>query len=323
MSETLPPRSAVAMALGAIYLVWGSTYMAIRVAVESMPPFVMAAGRFLLSGTLLYLFLLLRGVPKTTTRQWLDNSIIGTLLLLGGNGLVAWAEQFIPSGIAALLIGAGPFFIVLTDWAWPGGERPTKLTVGALFLGLIGVAWLAAPWEQTAESSLHPGGILAIMSACVFWAIGSIYSRHAKSGARPVMAAAQQMLGGGTALALVSLLTGDFARLHLASITPRSWLAFSYLVTVGSLVGFMTFVWLMKNVKPALAATYAYVNPIVAVFLGWWLLDESLNSRTFVSTVIIITSVVIITGQKNRTQLTVPPRQAVGLVNTEGKPPIP
>lgn len=311
MSAHSAPRSAVATALIAIYLVWGSTYLAIRVAVESIPPFAMAAGRFLISGSVLYLFLRWRGAPRTTARQWIDNSIIGTLLLLGGNGLVAWAEQYVPSGMAALLIGVGPLFIVLTDWAWPGGERPTAITIGALLLGLVGVAWLAAPWDHGAAGTPDPGSVFVILLACVFWAIGSIYSRYARSGAGPFMAAAQQMLGGAAALFLYSLATGDFSRLHLAAITPRSWLAFAYLTSVGSLVGFSTFVWLMKNAKPALAATYAYVNPIVAVFLGWLLLDEMVTSRTFVAAAIIITSVAIITVQKNRRRLAVPPRQAV------------
>lgn len=311
MSSPAAPRSAVITALTTIYLVWGSTYLAIRVAVESIPPFAMAAGRFLISGGVLYLFLRWRGAPRTTVRQWIDNTIIGTLLLLGGNGLVAWAEQFVPSGLAALLIGVGPLFIVVTDWAWPGGERPSGLTMAALLLGLTGVAWLAAPWEPSATGAMDLRAVLVILLACVFWAIGSIYSRYARSGAGPFMASAQQMLGGATALLLYSAATGDLARLHFAFITTHSWLAFAYLTSVGSLVGFSTFVWLMKNTKPALAATYAYVNPIVAVFLGWLLLDEVVTTRTFVAAAIIITSVAIITVQKNRRRLAVPPRQAM------------
>jgi drug/metabolite transporter (DMT)-like permease len=304
-------RSALGLALGTIYLVWGSTYLAIRVAVSSIPPFAMAAARFLLAGGLLFLFLRWRGAPQTTLRQWIDNTIIGILLLLGGNGLVVWAEQAIPSGMAALLIGAGPIFIVLTDWAWPGGERPTALTAAALLLGLGGVAWLAAPWESVGAGALPRAEVAVVLLACVFWAVGSIYSRYARGGAQPFMAAAQQMLGGGGALVAVSLATGEAGRLDLAAITPQSWLAFAYLVGVGSLVGFSTFVWLMKNARPAVAATYAYINPIVAVFLGWLLLDEPVTARTFVAAAIIIASVLIITVQRNRRRLAVPPRQAV------------
>jgi drug/metabolite transporter (DMT)-like permease len=312
-------RTATILALATIYLVWGSTYLAIRVAVETMPPFAMAAFRFLIAGIALFLFLRLRGATRPTTRQWRDNALIGTLLLLGGNGLVVWAEQYIPSGIAALIIGVGPLFIVLTEWAWPGGQKPTMITFGALLLGLSGVVWLAAPWEDSAAGGFHKVGVLVILGSCVCWAIGSIYSRHAKSSPDPFVAAAQQMICGGTALGITALLAGDFSRINLDTISTPSWLSFAYLIVMGSLVGFSTFVWLIKNVPPALAATFAYVNPIVAVFLGWLILDEALTTRTLVSTVIIITSVVIITAERNRHRLAVPPRQAVGLADTRSR----
>lgn len=313
MSSTAS-RTAIVIALTTIYLVWGSTYLAIRVAVETMPPFAMASVRFLIAGIALFVVLMLRGLPLPTARQWRDNAIIGTLLLLGGNGLVVWAEQYIPSGIAALIIGVGPLFIVLTEWAWPKGQRPTATTFSALLLGLAGIVWLAAPWENSLDGGLHKAGVFAILCSCVCWAIGSIFSRHASNSPNPFMSAALQMLCGGVALGIMAVLTGDFSRVNISAVSTHSWIAFAYLIIMGSLVGFSAFVWLMKNVQPALAATFAYVNPVVAVFLGWWLLDEVINSRTLVSTVIIITSVVIITVQKNRTQLTVPPRQAVGVI---------
>lgn len=303
------------LALTTIYLIWGSTYLGIKVAVETMPPFAMAACRFFIAGIALMIFLMLRGMKRPTLRQCLDNTIIGTLLLLGGNGLVAWAEQFMPSGITALLIGIGPLFVVLTEWAWPGGQRPTLGIIAALLLGLAGVVWLAAPWETSLEGGLPIAGVSVILFSCVCWSIGSIYSRHAKSSPDPFQAAALQMLGGSLALFITAFATGDFARLELTAISGESWTAFAYLIVAGSLVGFSTFVWLMKNVQPALAATFAYVNPIVAVFLGWWLLDESVTSRTFGAASIIITSVIIITVQKNRRTLAVPPRQAVAVAD--------
>jgi len=295
---TAPTRTALILAFAAIYLIWGSTYLAIRVAVETMPPFLMAAARFLIAGGLLFTVLKLRGAPWPTARQWRANAVIGTFLLLGGNGLVVWAEQVIPSGITALLIGVGPLFIVLTEWAWPGGARPTALTMGALLLGFAGVTWLAAPWENSAHGGLNPTGILAILGACLFWGIGSIYSRHAKHGADPFLASSLQMIGGGAALAIVAVLHADFSRLDFAGIAPRAWGAFAYLIGAGSLVGFSTFVWLMKHSTPARVATYAYVNPIVAVFLGWLLLREPIGPRTLVASVIIVTAVAIITVQK-------------------------
>lgn len=295
-----PSRTALTLAFAVIYLVWGSTYLGIRVTIETMPPFLMAAARFILAGGILFAFLRLRGAPWPTRRQWAANAVIGTFLLLGGNGLVVWAEQFVPSGITALLIGIGPLFIVLTEWAWPGGTRPTLITMGALLLGFSGVTWLAAPWETAAPGAVPLRGVVAILGACVFWSIGSIYSRHAKHGADPFVASALQMLGGGAALLLVSLPHGDFARLELGAISARSWLAFAYLVGIGSLIGFSTFVWLMKHAAPARVATYAYVNPIVAVFLGWLILDEPITPRTLVASAIIVAAVAIITTEKTR-----------------------
>lgn len=299
-SNQPPSRTALILAFAAIYLIWGSTYLGIRVAVESMPPFLMAGARFLIAGGLLFAFLKLRGAPWPTAYQWRANAIIGIFLLLGGNGLVVWAEQTIPSGITALLIGVSPLFIVLTEWAWPGGLRPTAITMGALLLGFAGVTWLAAPWQSTDHGGLNAGGIIAILSACVFWAIGSIYSRHAKHGADPFVASSLQMLGGGMALLFAAVLHGDFGRLDFPGITPRAWGAFAYLIFAGSLVGFSTFVWLMKHSTPARVSTYAYVNPVVAVFLGWLLLDEPIGPRTLVSSAIIVTAVAIITVQKSR-----------------------
>ncbi len=295
-----PSRAALVLGFAAIYLIWGSTYLAIRVAVETMPPFLMASARFLIAGAVLLTLVRLRGAARPTRAQWQANAIIGTFLLLGGNGLVVWAEQVIHSGITALLIGIGPLFIVLTEWAWPGGSRPTAMVMSALLLGFAGVAWLAAPCETSAPDRLHLGGVIAILGACLFWALGSIYSRHARHGADPALAAALQMLGGGLSLALAAVAHGDFAQLDFETITSRSWGAFVYLVTFGSLIGFSTFVWLMKHSTPARVATYAYVNPLVAVFLGWLLLAEPIRPRTLVASAIIVTAVLIITTQKNK-----------------------
>jgi drug/metabolite transporter (DMT)-like permease len=295
-----PSRTALILAFTTIYLVWGSTYLGIRVAVETMPPFLMAGARFLIAGTILFTFLKLRGATWPTWPQWRANAIVGLFLLLGGNGLVVWAEQSVPSGVTALIIGVGPLFIVLTEWAWPGGTRPTAVTMGALLLGFAGVAWLAAPWESTGPSALNMSGVIAILIGSFFWAIGSIYTRHSKNGADPFVASALQMLGGGAGLMIVAALHGDFGRLDFAHISREAWGAFIYLIAAGSLVGFSTFVWLMRNSTPARVSTFAYVNPVVAVFLGWWLLNEPVNSRTLVASVIIVAAVAIITAQKSR-----------------------
>jgi len=299
-ADPTPARGALILAFAAIYIIWGSTYLGIRIAIESMPPFLMAAARFLLAGGVLLAFLKFRGAQWPTARQWWINSVIGTFLLLGGNGLVAWAEQFVPSGITAVLIGISPLFFVLTEWAWPGGSRPTATTMVALLLGFGGVAWLAAPWEDSVNGGLHAGGLIAILCACISWSFGSIYSRHAKHGLDPFLASALQMLGGGVALTVAAGLHGDFARYDFATITARAWWAFAYLVAIGSLVGFSTFVWLMKHSTPARVSTYAYVNPVVAVFLGWLILSEPITTRTLIASGVIVAAVAIITTEKSR-----------------------
>ncbi len=299
-STSGPSRGALIAGFATIYLVWGSTYLGIRICVESMPPFLMAGARFLVAGALLLAFLRFRGAAWPTRRQWGLNAITGTFLLLGGNGLVVWAEQTIPSGVAALIIGVSPLFFVLIEWAWPGGLRPSALTLFAMLIGFAGVAWLAAPWESAATGGLHLAGVIAILVACFLWSFGSIYSRHAKHGADPFVASALQMLGGGAALTLTAVFHGDFAQLNLAAITSRAWVSFAYLIVFGSLIAFSTFVWLMKHSTPARVSTYAYVNPVVAVLLGWLILDEPVTARTLVASAIIVAAVAIITVQKNR-----------------------
>ena len=300
MSAAPPPLRAYVLAFATIYLVWGSTYLAMRVGVETMPPFAMAALRFITAGSLFLAFLRLRGHVWPTSRQWRDAFVSGFFLLLGGNGLVTWAEQTIPSSIAALLIGSGPAFIVLTEWAWPGGRRPSPVTLAAMLLGFAGVAWLAAPWEQSGPSRLDPAGVAAILTACFSWGIGTIYTRHVREPAAPFTAAAAQMLAGGLLLALAAWLHGDLAAWSFDAISARSWAALAYLVFVGALAGYTAFVWLVKHSTPARTATYAYVNPVVAVFLGWLLLDEPVTTRTLAASAIIIGAVAMITLHRNR-----------------------
>jgi drug/metabolite transporter (DMT)-like permease len=295
MPVASPPLRAYLLAFATVYLVWGSTYLAIRVAVGSMPPFALAATRFALAGSLLFAFLRLRGATWPTRRQWRDAFVSGAFLLLGGNGLVTWAEQTVPSSVTALIIGAGPIFVVLVEWAWPGGQRPSLLTFFAMLLGFAGVAWLAAPWENSGSGSTDPAGLAAILLACVFWAIGSIYGRHVRDPAPPFVAAAAQMLAGSVSLALVAVMRGEFTAWNLSDTTPGSWLAFAYLVLVGSLAGYSAFVWLVKHSTAARTATYAYVNPVVAVFLGWLLLDETVDARTLAASAVILSAVAMVT----------------------------
>lgn len=319
VSEKAPSRSALILAFATIYLVWGSTYLAIRVAVGTIPPFLMAGARFLVAGAMLYAWLWFTKKIRPTPRQWFDNAIIGGLLLLGGNGLVSWASETTPSSITTLIISIGPLFIVLADWLvlTVGGDatrgaKPTVATLGGLALGFGGLALLVGPdLGSEAATGLDPWRVGAILFGCVTWSAGSIYTRYARQAAEPMTAAAMQMVTGGLWLALVSILCGEPARFDPAAISTASAGAWLYLVCIGSLVGFTTFVWLMKNCSPARVSTYAYVNPVVAVFLGWLILSEPVGPRMLAASAVIITAVAIITAQKNRKQLAVPPRQAV------------
>ncbi len=293
--------TAMVTAFAAIYLVWGSTYLGMHVAIETMPPFLMAAGRFGIAGALLFVLVRSRGMAMPTRRQWIENGAAGAMMLVGGNGLVAWSLHYVPSGVAALIIAISPIFFVLIEWAWPGGVRPSPLTFVGLALGFGGAAWLAAPWENGAgEHAVHVGGLLALVGACVLWPLASIYAKHLKNPVTPFMASAVQMLGGGIGLAVVSSVAGEWTSFEVTAVSARSWWAFVYLVLIGSLVGFSTFVWLMKNTTPARVSTYAYVNPVVAVFLGWLILDEHVDARTIWSAAVIIAGVVLITWQKGR-----------------------
>lgn len=293
-------RSSLALAFTAVYLIWGSTYLAIRVAVHSLPPFAMASLRFLAAGTIMLAIVRCRGPLRLRIGHWRDNMIVGSLLLLGGNGLISWAEQNIPSGITSLIIGMQPLVMVLTEWAWKGGAKPSGITMGALLTGFAGVAWLAAPWDKSDAGELPWGSLLGILAACIFWAFGSIYSKHAKDPAPPFAAAGLQMLCGSASLGLVAALRGEWRLDAFVSAPSEAWLALSYLVVFGSLVGYSAFVWLIKHSTPARVSTYAYVNPIVAIFLGWLVLGEPVGARTLTASVVIVAAVVVITVQRTR-----------------------
>lgn len=303
-----PSRSALVLAFAAIYVIWGSTYLGIRIAVETLPPFLMAGARFIIAGAVLFAWVRWKLRARPTARQWRDNAIAGGLMLLGGNGLVAWAEQEIPSGITTLIISIGPLFMVLLDWlvlAVGGdaqrGARPTAATFLGLALGFVGLGLLVGPDIAGASATPLDGWRVAgLVVASVAWSAGSIYMRYARSPAEPLTGSALQMLTGGVWLLLAAWGHGDFVGFDVAAVGARSFIAWVYLIGVGSLVGFTTYVWLMKVSTPARVSTYAYVNPIVAVFLGWLVLSESVGPRMIVASAVIIGGVAIITLQRGR-----------------------
>ncbi len=286
-------RWRLLIAFAAVYVIWGSTYLAIRVAIDTIPPFLMAATRFLVAGLVLVGWARYRGAPLPTRAQWRTALVIGTLLLLGGNGGVVWAETRVTSGLTALVVGAEPLWAALLDWARPAGHRPT-LGVGlGLLTGFAGVALLVAPADLGGDA-IDPLGATVLIVACITWAMGSIYSRHADAPKSPLMATGANMLAGALGLAAAAAVGGEFARFDPAAVTLRSLGAWAYLVTFGAIGGFTAYMWLLQHTTLAKASTYAYVNPVVAVFLGWLILHEPVGPRTIVAAIVIVAGVVMI-----------------------------
>ena len=287
------------IALLALYIVWGSTYLGIRFAVETIPPFLHAALRFLISGVILYIWRRAAGDPAPTASHWRSTAIVGTALLLGGNGLVAWAEQTVPSGIAALMITTSPFWLVLFESLRVGGTKPTWQAILGLVIGFMGVFILVGPAEITgAEGGFDTFGIILLLLAPLFWSMGSIYAKGADMPNSTLLSTGMQMLTGAVALFLVSLVRGKLNGFNPGLVSTRSWLALAYLITFGSLIGFVSYGWLLHNAPVSLMSTYAYVNPVVAVLLGSLFAAEPLNGRILIAAAIIIGSVVLINSAR-------------------------
>lgn len=284
---------AVWAALAAVYFAWGGTYVGIRVAIETIPPLLMASTRYLVAGALLYVWAIRRGDregDRPTARQWRSAAIIGGALLLGGNGLVTLSEQHIPSGIAALLLATVPLWMVLLSGVL-FGERVRWLEWSGILIGFAGVAFLAWPSDV---QRLDPLGIGMVIFASLSWASGSVYARRAPMPERPLVGVAMQMLVGGLALGVVGILRGELPRVHLEQVSLESALGLAYLIVVGSWVAFSSYVWLLRVARTSLVATYAYVNPIVAVVLGWLILSEPVTVRTFIAGGVILAGVALI-----------------------------
>jgi drug/metabolite transporter (DMT)-like permease len=294
-----PPGTAMVLAaFAAVYVVWGSTYLAIRVAIETLPPLLMAGARFLLAGGILYAFMRLRGEPAPARRHWASTSIVGMLLLMFGNGGVVLAERSVPSGVVALLVAMVPMWMVLLEWLRPGGNRPTLQTVVGLAIGFAGIVILIGPAGFAGGDRVDPLGALLVMAGAAAWAAGSIYSRGAPLPRSALVATGMEMGWGGFWLLLAGTVRGEWATVHPSAFTPASVLAFFYLVAFGSLVGFTAYIWLLGVSTPARVSTYAYVNPVVAVLLGWAFLDEPLTPRVLGAAAVIILAVAVITTGK-------------------------
>ena len=292
-SNRCSPMALVA-GMSVVYFVWGSTYLAIRFGVETMPPLLMAGTRFLLAGGILYAWLRLKGAPRPRAADWKSATFLGALLLLGGNGLVTWAEQWLPSGVAALIITTTPLWMMLFDWLIFHGPRPRAIVWAGVVLGFAGVTLLVQP-QSGDDSSPWLWAVLAMCAAPITWSLGSLFAQRAPRLDPPLLNTALQMLCGGGLMFAVGLGRGELGDLDPAAISLRSWLSFAYLVVFGSLLAFTTYMWLLRVARPSVVATYAYVNPLVAVFLGAAVGGETMTAYVWLATVMIVGAVALIT----------------------------
>ena len=297
--RTHASRAQIIAAFASIYVIWGSTYLAIRYAVETIPPFVMGGARFLVSGTILYLWSRYRGAPRPTRIHWRNAIIAGGFLLLGGNGAVVWAEQFVPSGLTALLVSILPFWLVIIEWVRPPRRRPSGAVLTGLVLGFVGIIVLVGPSGIGGHGNVAPVGAVVLILGSLSWAIGSFWSRDAQLPESGLLTTGMEMLGGGALMLIVGALSGEFAHVDVHAISKASAIGLLYLVTFGSLLGFTSYIWLLDKVSPARLGTYAYVNPLVAVMLGWAIAGERLTIRTGVAAAIVICAVALITTARS------------------------
>ncbi len=280
--------------LGAMYVIWGTTYLGIRFAIATLPPLLMAGTRFLIAGAILYAWGRMRGGGRPRAAEWRGSLVTGALLLLGGNGLVTWAETRVPSNIAALLVSTTPFWMVVLDWKWKGGRRPEGRLVAGLALGFAGVALMVAPGDGHAVP-VHPLGALALVGASVSWAIGSLMRRTASAPQSPALAIGMEMLAGGFLLVLAGLALGEAGTVNLGAVTAKSLGAYLYLIVFGSVVAFSAYMYVLRHTTVAMATSHSYVNPVVAVFAGWILAGETLTPRAMVAACVIVGAVALLT----------------------------
>lgn len=302
-NESRPAAWLIGLAFAALYLVWGSTYLAIKVSIETMPPLLMAAARFGLAGMILYALARARGVPGPTGKQWKHAAIVGGFLIAGGNGGVSYAEMHIDSSMAALVIASNPLFMTLFGW-WGGVQaKPTWMAWLSVAGGIAGVATLVSS-SAGLESEGSLFGYFLVVGCVLLWTLGSIYSKRSPQTINPWLQSGMQMMCGAAVCLLVGALIGEFDGLDLEGFSGRSWLAFFYLVLIGSLVGFTSYVFLLRHCIPSTVSSHAYVNPVVAVFLGWLILGETLNAGGWIGSGMILVSVFVLLRQaKGRPKL--------------------
>lgn len=289
-------------AFAAVYILWGSTYLAIRYAIETLPPLLMASTRFLVSGAVLYVIARFSSdYERPSAKHWRTTAIIGTLLLLGGNGGVVLAEKYVSSSIAALLVASEPFWVVLLSWLWLKNGRPTLRVAFGLAVGFIGVGLLIGGNFHSVEGgggNAQNWAMLLLVAATLSWAIGSLYGLKAPVPRSAILTAAMQMLAGGTVLGVVGALRGEVATFEYARVSAASLYGLAYLIVFGAIIGYTAYSWLLKNADPEMVATYAYVNPMIAVVLGWLIAGETLTPMMLAGAAVVVGSVILITAKK-------------------------
>ena len=296
--QVKPARGLVIAAFAAVYIIWGANYLAIRYAVETIPPFFMGGARFLFAGLMLYFVLRLSGTPAPSGVHWAHAAIAGALMLGIGNGALNWAQQKVPSSVAALLIAVTPLWFALLEWLRPKGKRPTVRTVVGLLIGFGGAALLATTRDNGQRSIVDPAGAAALMAASFCWACGSLYVRYTPRPESAILGGVLQMITGGGMLFVMGLFAGEAALFDVSKVSTRSIYGFSFLLLIGSTLGFTSYSWLLKASTPARISTYAYVNPVVALILGCTIGGETLTPRMLVAAGIVVVSVIIILTPK-------------------------
>jgi drug/metabolite transporter (DMT)-like permease len=299
MEAASQPRPwKVLLAFAIIYFVWGSTFLAIRIGVREVPPFLLAGMRFLVAGVVLYAWMRARGTPSPTLREWGGASLLAVLIFVFDYGLLFWAEKRVPSGVAAVMMATIPVFMTLSEIAILKTQRLTVRLATALLIGIAGVAVLVGHSMNQGEKPIDPAGASALIVAAVSWSVASALTRKVPLPAAKTMSSAAQMLAGGIFLTIAAAALGEFHDFHFQAVSERAWLALAYLIVAGSIVGFTAYVWLIHHESPTRVGTYAYVNPVVAVLLGYFVGGEAVGPRTIVGTLLVLVSVVVITMEK-------------------------
>ncbi|HSY82995.1 MAG TPA: EamA family transporter [Gemmatimonadaceae bacterium] len=284
----------VIIAFALVYVIWGSTYLAIRYAIGTIPPFLMAGTRFFVAGSALYLWQRLRGGPRPTPKQWRNAAIAGGSMLMIGNGLLSWSELRIPSGLAALIVAIVPLWMVVFDWL-SGGPRPGRYAIVGIVLGLVGVGLLVGPSGPGGHGGVDPMGAFAVLIASMGWSAGSLFARRADMPKSLVLTTGMEMIAGGVINGLVGVGTGEAAHFQIAAVSHDSLVGLVYLIVLGSWVAYSAYTYLVTAVTPAQLGTYAFVNPCIALLLGWLIAHEPIGPRTVVAMGVIVGAVILLT----------------------------